>query len=79
KEVEELSVQKSLQTECKLLSPSNNVKVELVAHCRAAGADYVVVGPGQDCSGRMAEWLCGNIRGATVVAVRDHCRGTAQG
>ncbi|KAF4684416.1 hypothetical protein FOZ60_007885 [Perkinsus olseni] len=27
KEVEELSVQKSLQTECKLLSPSNNVKV----------------------------------------------------
>lgn len=65
-------------------------QVELVAHCRAVGANYVIVGPGKDCSGRMAEWLCGwpcwstsiclstsvfrNVRGATVVAVRDHCR-----
>ncbi|KAF4677329.1 hypothetical protein FOL47_002257 [Perkinsus chesapeaki] len=79
KEVEDLAVEKNLQTEYKLLSPSNNVKVELVAHCRTTGADYVVVGPGKDCSGRMAEWLCGNVRGATVVAVRDHCKGTVQG
>ncbi|EER13497.1 hypothetical protein Pmar_PMAR000084 [Perkinsus marinus ATCC 50983] len=65
-EVEELSKAKNLHTDFELLSPSNNVKVELVAHCRAVGANYVVVGPGKDCSGRMAEWLCGNVRGATV-------------
>mmetsp|Transcript_2598 Transcript_2598/g.2170 ORF Transcript_2598/g.2170 Transcript_2598/m.2170 type:complete len:175 (-) Transcript_2598:150-674(-) len=53
KEVEDLAVEKNLQTEYKLLSPSNNVKVELVAHCRTTGADYVVVGPGKDCSGRI--------------------------